>query len=86
MKVILLKSDIKKNMIIKCINCNKKFNVDSRLIPSDGRQIQCGSCNHTWYYIIENVSKKTVIFDNSERPQETKNAISCSSRESVYSS
>ena len=37
-------------MIIQCINCNKKFNVDSSLIPPAGREIQCGSCNHVWFY------------------------------------
>jgi predicted Zn finger-like uncharacterized protein len=59
-------------MIIECINCNKKFNVDSELIPSDGRQIQCGSCNHTWHYIIREISSKTLILDNTESTQETK--------------
>ena len=37
-------------MIIQCINCNKKFEVNSSLIPNEGRNIQCGSCNHTWFY------------------------------------
>jgi predicted Zn finger-like uncharacterized protein len=37
-------------MIIQCINCNKKFEVSSTLIPHAGRNIQCGSCNHTWFY------------------------------------
>ena len=37
-------------MIIECINCNKKFSVDSNLIPESGRTIQCGSCNHVWFF------------------------------------
>ena len=37
-------------MIIQCINCNKKFEVNSDLIPSEGRNIQCGSCNHLWFF------------------------------------
>jgi predicted Zn finger-like uncharacterized protein len=37
-------------MIIECTNCNKKFNVESSLIPKSGRNIQCGSCNHIWFY------------------------------------
>ena len=37
-------------MIIECINCSKKFDVNSDLIPSAGRTIQCGSCNHIWFY------------------------------------
>ena len=37
-------------MIIECINCNKVFEVSSELIPENGRTIQCGSCNHVWFY------------------------------------
>ena len=37
-------------MIIECVNCSKKFDVNSELIPSAGRTIQCGSCNHVWFY------------------------------------
>ena len=41
-------------MIIQCINCYKKFEVNSTLIPDSGRDIQCGSCNHIWFYDPEN--------------------------------
>ena len=37
-------------MIISCINCNKKFQVEDRLIPQNGRKIQCGSCKHLWFF------------------------------------
>ena len=37
-------------MIIECINCNKVFEVNSELIPQNGRTIQCGSCNYVWFY------------------------------------
>ena len=37
-------------MIIECIKCDKKFEVNSDLIPQEGRTIQCGSCNHIWFY------------------------------------
>ena len=37
-------------MIIDCINCTKKFEVKASLIPDNGRTIQCGSCNHVWFY------------------------------------
>ena len=37
-------------MIIECTNCNKKFEVDPELIPEKGRSIQCGSCDHKWFY------------------------------------
>ena len=37
-------------MIIDCIRCTKKFEVNASLIPDNGRTIQCGSCNHIWFY------------------------------------
>jgi predicted Zn finger-like uncharacterized protein len=37
-------------MIIHCIKCTKKFEVNASLIPDNGRTIQCGSCNHVWFY------------------------------------
>ena len=37
-------------MIIECTNCDKVFEVNSELIPENGRTIQCGSCNHVWFY------------------------------------
>ena len=29
-------------MIIECPNCNKKFNLDEKLIPKNGRTLKCG--------------------------------------------
>ena len=37
-------------MIITCPNCNKQFKIDNSLIPVDGRDLQCGSCEHVWFY------------------------------------
>jgi predicted Zn finger-like uncharacterized protein len=53
-------------MIIECINCNKKFNVNDKLIPVDGRQIKCGSCNHIWHFIIEKPLDETTIIKNED--------------------
>ena len=39
-------------MIINCPNCNKQFKIDNSLIPDEGRDLQCGSCNHVWFYEI----------------------------------
>jgi predicted Zn finger-like uncharacterized protein len=47
-------------MIINCINCNKKFEVNSELIPTEGRTIQCGSCNHIWFFLKNKMEKKEV--------------------------
>ena len=43
-------------MIITCPNCNKQFKIDNSLIPDEGRDLQCGSCNHVWFYKIEEVN------------------------------
>jgi predicted Zn finger-like uncharacterized protein len=37
-------------MIISCEQCNKKFEIDSILIPSEGRLLKCGSCDHEWFF------------------------------------
>ena len=44
-------------MIITCPNCKKKFQIDPALVPEKGRDLQCGSCNHAWFYKPENESK-----------------------------
>ena len=44
-------------MIISCPSCKKKFEIDANLIPSEGRNLQCGSCSKVWFYKFEqNVS------------------------------
>ena len=37
-------------MIIECPACSKKFNIDDKLIPDEGRLLKCGNCDHTWFY------------------------------------
>jgi predicted Zn finger-like uncharacterized protein len=48
-------------MIINCIKCTKKFEVNASLIPDNGRTIQCGSCNHVWFYKPEIEQSKNEI-------------------------
>ena len=43
-------------MIISCENCNKNFEVDSALIPENGRLLQCSACDHKWFYKISKFS------------------------------
>ena len=47
-------------MIITCPNCNKQFKIDNSLIPDEGRDLQCGSCNHVWFYKIEENNNDTL--------------------------
>jgi predicted Zn finger-like uncharacterized protein len=51
-------------MIIECTNCNKKFRVDDDLIPENGREIICGSCNYAWQFKLEKTSEKSLVLDN----------------------
>ena len=58
-------------MIITCPNCNKQFKIAYSLIPDDGRDLQCGSCDHVWFFkteeeivepltLKENISEKKI--------------------------
>ena len=64
-------------MIIQCISCDKKFQVDSDLIPSEGRNIQCGSCDHIWFFSKENQNEinltEPVKIQKTEQTLEKKN-------------
>ena len=51
-------------MIIECTNCNKKFRVDDDLIPDNGREIICGSCNYAWHFKPEKTNEKSLVPDN----------------------
>ena len=57
-------------MIVTCPNCKKKFNIDAALIPEEGRDLKCGSCNHVWLYKMEDVNSKPLTLnennDNNE--------------------
>ena len=77
-------------MIITCPNCNKKFKIDNSLIPDEGRDLKCGSCNHIWLYKIKEENSKilklkeeiaindieTKVDKNNEEIVENKNPIS----------
>ncbi len=64
-------------MIITCNNCNKKFDIDSNLIPDKGRLLQCASCDYKWFFkkevlendvspIVEDIDNDSVnIFDQN---------------------
>ena len=47
-------------MIITCPNCNKQFKIDNSLIPDEGRDLQCGSCNHIWFYNIQEKNNEVI--------------------------
>ncbi len=53
-------------MIISCPSCKKSFQIDSSLIPIEGRNLKCGSCGHVWFFKSEekNLELKTEIIPN----------------------
>ena len=70
-------------MIITCPSCKKKFNIDINLIPAEGRNLQCGSCDRVWFYkkedpipeplqINENISIKGNEDSNNLNDNESK--------------
>ena len=65
-------------MIITCPNCNKQFKIDNSLIPDEGRDLQCGSCNHIWFYNIQEKDnealklKQEIISEDIETKAENK--------------
>lgn len=36
-------------MRLVCPNCGAQYEVDDRVIPDSGRDVQCSSCGHGWY-------------------------------------
>jgi len=75
-------------MIITCNNCNKKFDIDSSLIPDKGRLLQCASCDHKWFFkkevpentvspIDEDISIDNVnIFEQNNSPINDEESVS----------
>ena len=73
-------------MIISCNNCHKKFDINSDLIPQNGRLLECSSCNHQWFFKKEVIvptlrdsinNNKIEIFQNDSTlaEQESKNSV-----------
>ena len=44
-------------MHIKCTYCQKTFQIDEKLIPDSGRLLQCGKCDHQWFFNKEKLEK-----------------------------
>ena len=47
-------------MIISCTSCNKKFEINSDLIPEKGRLVQCSKCNNKWFFTKDKEINKTI--------------------------
>jgi len=82
-------------MIITCNNCNKKFDIDSNLIPDKGRLLQCASCDHKWFFkkealentvspIDEDISIDSInIFDQNSSSTNEEKSVSDAPKDEV---
>ena len=61
-------------MIITCPCEKKQFKIDSSLIPQEGRELQCGSCERVWFYKPKNDSKAPLTLN--ENNSENKSSVS----------
>ena len=52
-------------MIITCPCEKKQFKIDSSLIPQEGRELQCGSCERVWFYKPKNVSEAPLTLNEN---------------------
>ena len=62
-------------MIINCPNCNKRFKINISLIPVGGRDLKCGSCDHVWFYQIEDKNLEPLSLKEDVIDNETKSDI-----------
>ena len=52
-------------MIITCPCEKKQFKIDSSLIPQEGRELQCGSCETVWFYKPKNESEAPLTLNEN---------------------
>ena len=52
-------------MIITCPCQKKQFKSDRSLIPNEGRELQCGSCERVWFYKPQNESENSLNLNNN---------------------
>ena len=65
-------------MIINCVKCSTKFNLDNNLIPEKGKLLQCGKCENKWFFKIKQTTDNkqpigknyTDILISQEEPSE----------------
>jgi predicted Zn finger-like uncharacterized protein len=54
-------------MIIGCTSCNKKFEINSNLIPDSGRLLECSSCNNQWFFKKEKSNQETTVVEGKKK-------------------
>ena len=72
-------------MIITCPNCNKQFKIDNSLIPDDGRDLRCGSCDHVWFYKVEDKSESPLALNENISENKIEPAIETNDKNLEFS-
>ncbi|MBN8293160.1 zinc-ribbon domain-containing protein [Rhodobacter sp. NTK016B] len=64
-------------MRLTCPNCNAQYEVDEKVIPKGGRDVQCSACGHTWYQYPMDVAlqMRAADLDDDDEDFETEDAL-----------
>ena len=72
-------------MIITCPCEKKQFKIDSSLIPQEGRELQCGSCERVWFYKPKNESKAPLTLNENISENKIEPAIETNNKNLEFS-
>ena len=72
-------------MIITCPCEMKQFKIDSSLIPQEGRELQCGSCERVWFYKPKNESEARLTLNENISENKIEPAIEINDKNLEFS-
>ena len=72
-------------MIITCPCEKKQFKIDSSLIPQEGRELQCGSCERVWFYKPKNESEAPLTLNENISENKIETAIETNDKNLEFS-
>ena len=72
-------------MIITCPCEKKQFKIDSSLIPQEGRELQCGSCEKVWFYKPKKESKAPLTLNENISENKVEPAIETNDKNLEFS-
>ena len=72
-------------MIITCPCEKKQFKIDSSLIPQEGRELQCGSCERIWFYKPKNENEALLTLNENISENKLEPAIESNEKNLEFS-
>ena len=72
-------------MIITCPCEKKQFKIDDSLIPQEGRELQCGSCERVWFYKPKNESEAPLTLNENISENKIEPAIKTNDKNLEFS-